>query len=65
MITIEEYLKVYGTKVRKKESCSYVELMMDNHICIEYGGVQYYIPDSFSSNEEILIFDFLDDNYRL
>jgi len=65
MKTVKEYLKEYCTKVRKKETDSYIELMMDNHKCINYGGVQYYIPKSYHSNEETIIADFLIDNYSL
>lgn len=46
---IKDFLKTYCTKVRKKESDSYVELMMDNHKCIEFEEKQYYVPEENSS----------------
>jgi len=66
MITIEEFLKECCEKVRKNESDSYVELMMDNHKCIEYGKKQYYIPEdrTYTEKEEI-IYEFLITNYLL
>ena len=65
MITIKEFLKDRCTKVRKNESCDYVELMMDNHKCIEYGGKQYYVPEENLFGEDEIIYDFLVDNYGL
>lgn len=58
-----DYLNVFGTKVRKNESDSYVELMMDNHKCINYDGKLYYIPDSFTSDYQVNMFDYLVENY--
>ena len=37
MKTVEQFIKDWCTKVKKNESESYVELMMDNHKCVEYG----------------------------
>ena len=65
MITIEEYLKERCTKVRKSESESYVELMMDEHKCIQYGDKQYYVPEVNNFGEDEIIYDFLVDNYGL
>lgn len=69
MRTVKEFLKEVCTKVRAKErakeSLSYVELMMDNHKCIEYGGKQYYVPENGLSSEDSIIYDFLVDNYQV
>ena len=65
MGTIKEFLKARATKVRKKETDSYVELMMDNHKCIQYGDKQYYLPEENLFGEEEKIFDFLVNNYGL
>tara|TARA_R110002050_G_scaffold79261_12_gene169492 strand:- start:26689 stop:26886 length:198 start_codon:yes stop_codon:yes gene_type:complete len=65
MKTIKEFLTERGTKVRKNESCDYVELMMDDHKCIEYGGKQYYLPESNLFGDDEKIFDFLVYNYGL
>ena len=40
-----------------------VELMMDNHKCIIYNDVQYYVPEDNLSNEEEEIYEFLIKNY--
>ena len=49
---VEEFLSNHGVGVRDNEPDHYVELMMDNHKCIEWKGKQYYISDSLSLNEE-------------
>ena len=64
MITVEEFLEETCTEVQANETLAYCELMMDNHKCIEYGGKQYYIPETNFGDEEI-IYDFLIDNYSL
>lgn len=65
MITVTEFLKERCTKVRKNESDSYVELMMDDHKCIQYGEAQYYLPETNLFDDDEIIFDFLVDNYGL
>jgi hypothetical protein len=65
MITIKEFLKERGTKVRANEPMSYCELMMDNHKCIEYGGKQYYIPEENLFGDDEIIYDFLVEHYGL
>jgi hypothetical protein len=64
-MTIKDFLNEKCVKVLKKESDSYVELMMDNHKCIQYGNNQYYVSEDYLSGEEEIIYDFLVDNYRL
>jgi hypothetical protein len=55
-----EFLGKYGTKVRKKETSSYVELMMDNHKCVDFCGVEYYIPeDEVYGEDDNMIYDYL------
>lgn len=58
---IKEFLDTFCTKVRKNESCSYAELMMDDHKCIQIGKKQYYVPENNScySNIDELIYDYL------
>lgn len=64
---IKEFLSMYCIKVKKRESSSYVELMMDNHYCIEYNGKEYYVPNGcmFWGDEGSKMFTYLIDNYRL
>jgi hypothetical protein len=64
MITINEFLKEFCTKVRKNESLSYVELMVDNHKVIQYGKHQYYVPEDISMGQFEIIYDFLM-NYQI
>lgn len=58
---ITDFLEKYGTKVKKRESSSFVELMMDDHICVEVDFVQYYIPEnnSFYTEDDDLVYEFL------
>ena len=58
---ILDFLEKYGTKVKKRESSSFIERMMDDHICVEVDYVQYYIPKSNSSytEDDDLIYEFL------
>lgn len=63
---IKTFLKKYGTLVRKKETSSYVELMMDDHWCCTFEGKSYYIPDNCSdyTEEDDEIYDILQDEYH-
>ena len=42
---IKSFIELWGTKVYKNEPSHFVDLMMDNHKCIQdpYGKNQYYI----------------------
>ena len=61
---ISEYLKQFGTEVREGDN---VELMMDNHKCIEFEDVEYYIPDGSSTKtqHDWSIFDYLVNNFHV
>ena len=58
---ITDFLDKYGTKVLEGETSSFVELMMDDHICVEVDSVQYYIPEnnSFYTEDDDLVYEFL------
>ncbi len=57
---VKKFLDTHGIEVEKNEPISYVELMMDNHKCTEWKGVQYYISDSLDmSEDEEKIYDIL------
>jgi hypothetical protein len=45
---VKKHLETYGVKVRENESSDYVELMMDDHKCVEFEGQAWYLPDSIS-----------------
>ncbi len=65
---INDFIKKYGIKVRSNESSAYVELMMDDHKCIEYeDGKEYYIPENSSSysEDDELIREFIIDKFGL
>lgn len=62
-----EFLKTYGTRVRDNEEDSYVQLMMDDHKCVEFENKEYYIPEECSAwdEEDEEIYDFLVENHSL
>jgi len=64
---IEAFLLAYCTVVKENEESSYVELMMDDHKCIEWNDVQYYVPenDSHYSEDDELIYEFLTTCYHV
>jgi hypothetical protein len=67
-ITEEEivsYLNERGITVKENEEPHYVELMMDNHKCIEYNGVQYYIPEDNNLGIDETIYDYLIDFFHV
>jgi len=63
---VDNFIKTYGVKVKNKETDAYVELMMDDHDCIEKskyyknGSVkveQFYIPQNnsfYTDNDDLL-----------
>ncbi len=44
-IEINIFLSTWATKVRDEDN---VELIMDDHFCIDYNDVEYYIPENNS-----------------
>jgi len=57
---VEQFLDMYGIEVEVNEPSAYIDLMMDNHKCIEWKGKQYYISDSLDlSDDEEKIYDIL------
>lgn len=64
---ILKFLEKYGTKVLDNETSAFVELMMDDHICVEFDGVQYYVPENNSeyTEDDELILEFLDTCYHV
>lgn len=59
-ISIENFIKKFGTKVNDNEPSDYVELMMDDHKCITHNNNQYYIYENeMFSNTEQEVFDYL------
>jgi hypothetical protein len=64
---IKEFLKTYGTKVLATEPEGYVELMMDNHICIRYYGTEYYVAENnmFYSEADNDMVDYLKERHHV
>jgi len=62
---ILEFLETFGTVVESNEESSYVDLMMDDHKCVEFDGVQYYVPESnsFYEDDDLDIYDLLINDY--
>lgn len=64
---ILKFLDQFATKVGEEEDTATTELYMDDHICIEYENVLYYIPENNSSytEDDELLKDFLQHSYSL
>lgn len=60
---VTQFIDTYGIKVKEDEELHYVELMMDNHICVEWMDEQYYIlkDNSLYSTVDDIIYNFLED----
>ena len=57
---IEDFLKMYGILVSENEDDAIVELMMDNHKCVVWSKLQYYVPeDTAYSEEDELVYEYL------
>ena len=59
------FLHTFCTVVNDSETSDYNDLMMDNHDCIEFNEVQYYVPknNSLYTEKDYLIRDLLIENY--
>ena len=57
---IKDYLERVATEVYDMPE-SQLDLIMDNHRCINWEGVEYFLPDSFFDEKEDdeLIYEFL------
>ena len=62
---IANFIEEFCPKVEPNEKSSFVELMMDDHDCIEYNGSQYYVPQNCMlwGNDETEIHDKLIEKY--
>ena len=62
---IKTFLKEFGTIVNECDED--VEIMMDDHICIKLGGIEYYVPEnnSFYSEFDSEIVDYLNENHHV
>lgn len=59
---IVDFLDTYGILVEKNEPDHYVELMMDDHKCVEFNEERYYIPENWGyESEEAEVFDYLEE----
>ena len=58
---INNFLNTYATLVKEDEEVSYIELMMDDHICTKWNHKLYYVPknNSFYTENDELIVEFL------
>ena len=57
---VNEFLSNHSIEVSENEPDHYVELMMDNHKCVEWKGKEYYISDSLTLvDDEEKIYDVL------
>ena len=61
---INEFLKDYGDEVYDMPD-SALELLMDDHICVSWLGVEYFIPENNSMYSDVdgLIYELLSGCY--
>ncbi len=65
---IDNYVDTICTEVdARSEECEYVDLMMDNHKCIEWGGREYYIPEDYTAanEDEEFVYEYLTNVKRI
>lgn len=57
---VKNFLDTHGIEVEENESDYYIDMMMENHKCTEWQGIQYYLSDSLDlSDDEEKIYDVL------
>lgn len=63
---IKDFLKEYGTPVSETRDAD-TELYMDDHTCIKWGGIEYYVRESSMMYTEMdrQIVDYLDENFHV
>ena len=64
---IKKFLDTFGTIVSDCETSAYVDLMMDDHFCIDYENQEWYIPENnmlYTPDDELLV-SFLKYTYEL
>ena len=64
--SIKTFLGTYGTRVKETPD-SDAEFWMDDHICIRWNGIEYYVPEnnSFYTNEDEMIFEHLETKFHV
>ena len=63
---ITNFLAIHGIIASRNEDIAITELMMDNHKCVEWDNIQYYIPeDRVYDGDEELIYEFLTTCYHV
>ncbi len=61
---IIDFLEERCTKVFEGEPDHYVELMMDNHKCVEFNEERYYMPEDTQYDEdEQEVYDYLEEHH--
>ena len=57
---IEDFLKEFADEVYDMPDHA-LELLMDDHICVSWEGVEYFVPENNSSytKDDDLIYEFL------
>jgi len=65
-MTVETFLNSYCTKVSDTND-SETDVYMDNHICVDYKGTQWYVPKDniLYDNQDESVYEYLKENYEL
>jgi len=63
---IREFLKQYGTRTDETPDGD-AEIWMDDHTCIEWSGVEYYVKENniFYTERDYEILDHLNENFHV
>ena len=60
---IQDFIGTYCTPC-KNEDGAIVDLMMDNHKCINWDNEEYYLPEDIAyTEEEEIVYDYLVENH--
>lgn len=64
---IDNYVSDICTEVKEDEESGYVDLIMDNHKCIEWGEKEYYIPEDYTAanEDEEFVYEYLTNVKRI
>lgn len=63
---IRTFLNNFATKVNETPD-SQIDVWIDDHICVKWGGIEYYVPEnnSFYTSEDDAIYEHLLDKFQI
>lgn len=63
----KKFIDKFGIECKPDEPDHYVELMMDNHICVNFENREYYLPENsmLYNDDDYAVLDFIKENYQI